>query len=390
MAWTISWSCGTWTDFAASTTRAMSSREISRAFPETATTPRLLKERTAEPESPAKARVICAPAMISASSAERLIASTVESTLMMFPLRAPRCAVEPFPRMSRPPRAFGSPISTQTFDDPMSQDTRKFSGLAIRPISSAVSPGEHHTPVEAQIDRLRLDPARVHLRFHGEQGAYLLRGIDTQDFDRYAQGSIHDTESSGKTPKFRRLSPRRTENFAGASQGARRVGQRSSGAVTMGKSAAASRGSYGAITVPRVSSQNSDEPRRRSDRGSLDDRDAQACGSSLDTVTRSTQGTFSIAAEIGARLSRRGSFPGTERGREHVAGARAAGAFDFEPLEIERRGPEIPVDPSAGGARREHPEERRQAPARARGPRNPRSQEPVGHARSLRYSSPRR
>ena len=112
-------------------TRATSSRVISRSLPATATTPRLLKERTFDPETPTQARAIWTPAMISASSAARLIASIVASTLTMLPLRVPRLAAAPLPMTSSVPLAFCSPISTQILDVPMSQATRKFSGLAI-------------------------------------------------------------------------------------------------------------------------------------------------------------------------------------------------------------------------------------------------------------------
>ena len=70
--------------------------------------------------------------MISASSAARLIASIVASTLMMLPLRVPRLAAAPLPMTSSEPLAFCSPIRTQILEVPMSQATRKFSGLAIR------------------------------------------------------------------------------------------------------------------------------------------------------------------------------------------------------------------------------------------------------------------
>ena len=45
-----------------------------------------------DPEMPTQAREIWTPAMISASSAARLIASIVASTLTMLPLRVPRLA----------------------------------------------------------------------------------------------------------------------------------------------------------------------------------------------------------------------------------------------------------------------------------------------------------
>src|SRR5262244_2604994 len=104
---------------------------MARSFPATATTPRLLNERTFEPETPTHARAIWTPAMISASSAARLIASIVASTLTMLPFRFSRLAEAPLPMTSREPLAPCSPIKTQILDVPMSQETRKLSGLAI-------------------------------------------------------------------------------------------------------------------------------------------------------------------------------------------------------------------------------------------------------------------
>src|SRR6185369_17455339 len=81
---------------------------------------------------PTHDREIWTPAMISASSAALLIASIVASTLTMFPLRVPRLAAAPLPMTSSVPLAFCSPIRTQILEVPMSQATRKFSGLDIR------------------------------------------------------------------------------------------------------------------------------------------------------------------------------------------------------------------------------------------------------------------
>ncbi len=102
----------------------MSSREISRLFAATATTCRLLNDLTAGPATPTTARSIWAPAMISASSVARLIASTVAGTSMIAPLRAPLCAAVPFPMMSIFPAASDSAMRAQTFVDPMSRLTR--------------------------------------------------------------------------------------------------------------------------------------------------------------------------------------------------------------------------------------------------------------------------
>src|SRR5262245_24567001 len=128
-------------------TRPTSSLEISRSLPATATTPRLLKDRTWDPEIPTQEREIWTPAMISASSAARLMASIVASTLMMLPLRVPRFAAAPLPMTSSEPPAFGSPMRTQIFEVPMSQATRKDSGLDmhvdVERVESPESGGGH-------------------------------------------------------------------------------------------------------------------------------------------------------------------------------------------------------------------------------------------------------
>ena len=54
------------------------------------------------------------------------------STLTILPLRVPRLDAAPFPRTSIDPFAFCSPIRTQILDVPMSQATRKLSGLDIQ------------------------------------------------------------------------------------------------------------------------------------------------------------------------------------------------------------------------------------------------------------------
>src|SRR5262249_6859517 len=141
---------------------------ISRSLPATATTPRLLKERTWDPETPTHAREIWTPAMISASSAARLIASIVASTLMMLPLRVPRFAAAPLPMASRDPPAFLSPMRTQILDVPMSQATRKDSGFDIRPprssetVPRAVRADENDAIGKPEIDGPCLPPATLY------------------------------------------------------------------------------------------------------------------------------------------------------------------------------------------------------------------------------------
>src|SRR5262252_9030207 len=191
-------------------TRVTSSLVISRSLPETATTPRLLKERTCEPESPTQAREIWTPAMISASSAARLIASIVASTLMMLPLRVPRLAEAPLPMTSSEPPAFCSPMRMQTLEVPMSQATRKFSGLAIRgsrpseTIPCAVGADENDAIGKTKIDGPRLPPATLHETPRLEQRANLGRRVGPQHANRFSKDRIHHTESPvGERGDFR-------------------------------------------------------------------------------------------------------------------------------------------------------------------------------------------
>src|SRR5215475_6771386 len=193
-------------------TRATSSLVISRSFPATATTPRLLKDRTWEPEIPAQAREIWTPAMISASSAARLMASMVASTLMMLPLRVPRLAEAPLPMTSSAPAAFCSPMRTQILEEPISQATRKFSGLAItRPgggtsetIPCAVRADENDAIGKTKIDGPRLPPATLNEPPRLEQCANLRRRIRPLHANRLSKDRIHHTESPvGERGDFR-------------------------------------------------------------------------------------------------------------------------------------------------------------------------------------------
>src|SRR5215471_2208539 len=149
--------------------------------------------------------------MISASSAARLIASIVASTLMMLPLRVPRLAEEPLPITSSAPAAFCSPIKTQIFEEPMSQATRKFSGLAIRrpdlaseTIPCAVRADENDAIGKSEIDGPRLPPATLNERACIEQRANLCRRIRPLHANRLSKDRIHHTESPvGERGDFR-------------------------------------------------------------------------------------------------------------------------------------------------------------------------------------------
>src|SRR6266508_479760 len=213
-------------------TRATSSLVISRSLPATATTPRLLKERTFDPEAPTQARAICTPAMISASSAARLIASIVASTLTIFPLRVPRLAAAPLPMTSSAPLAPCSPIKTQILEVPMSQATRKLSGFAIfrtpeagrwkaedgrrrtcpgpasdcrlptaacrvsQGIPGAVSAFEQDPIRETKVYGPRLPPAILNETPRFQERADLLRSVKPENSNRPSKDGIHHTETS--------------------------------------------------------------------------------------------------------------------------------------------------------------------------------------------------
>src|SRR5689334_1931257 len=182
-------------------TRATSSLVISRSLPATATTPRLLKDRTCDPEMPTQAREIWTPAMISASSAARLMASMVASTLMMLPLRVPRFAQAPLPMTSRVPEAFCSPMRTQILEVPMSQATRNPSGFDIATATSsetipcAVGADENDAIRKAEIDGPCLPPAILNETARLEQRANLPRGIHPKNAHRSPEDCVHHTET---------------------------------------------------------------------------------------------------------------------------------------------------------------------------------------------------
>src|SRR5215813_6207862 len=192
-------------------TRPTSSLVISRSLPATSTTPRLLKDLTCEPEIPTQAREIWTPAMISASSAARLMASIVASTLMMLPLRVPRLAEAPLPMTSIAPAAFCSPMRTQILEEPMSQATRKFSGFAIRgsdrsseTIPCAIGAHENDAIGKTEIDGLRLPPTTLNEPARLEQCPDLLRSIGSEHANRLSKDRIHHTESAvGERGDFR-------------------------------------------------------------------------------------------------------------------------------------------------------------------------------------------
>ncbi len=122
---------GSATARAASIARLTSSRVISRLRPATATTPRLLNALTCAPDSARCTLSISTPAVSSASSSARLIASAAESTLLTTPRRMPFDSARPMPMMSRPPSSMTSPTITATLAVPTSSPTRYRSLRAI-------------------------------------------------------------------------------------------------------------------------------------------------------------------------------------------------------------------------------------------------------------------
>src|SRR5262245_7020257 len=112
--------------------RLTSSRVISRLRPATATTPRLLNALTCAPDSARYTLSISMPAVSSASSIARLIASAAESTLLTTPRRMPLDSARPMPMMSRLPASMISPTTADTFDVPTSSPTRYLSLRAMR------------------------------------------------------------------------------------------------------------------------------------------------------------------------------------------------------------------------------------------------------------------
>src|SRR5262245_40274647 len=133
---------------------------------------------------PTQEREIWTPAMISASSAARLIASIVASTLMMLPLRVPRLAAAPLPMTSRAAPGFCSPMRTQILEVPMSQATRKDSGFDIKAprfpsetIPCAIGAHENQPIGKTEIDDPSLPPATLHEPTRVQQSANLARGV---------------------------------------------------------------------------------------------------------------------------------------------------------------------------------------------------------------------
>src|SRR4051812_36167357 len=129
----ISRPVGSDTAFAASIARRTSSRVISRFFPATAMTPRLLKPLMCGPDSARCTESISTPAISSASSIAFLIDSTAASRLTTTPRRMPRDSATPSPTISRRSPSRISPTTAVTFEVPTSRPTRYRSLRATLP-----------------------------------------------------------------------------------------------------------------------------------------------------------------------------------------------------------------------------------------------------------------
>ena len=131
--WRISRPLGRDTALAASIARRTSSPEISLFFPETATTPRLLKPLTCAPESPRCTESISTPAVSSAASIACFTDPTAASRFTTTPRFIPCASTTPMPMMSSSPSSMISPTIAVIFDVPTSRPTRYRSLRATYP-----------------------------------------------------------------------------------------------------------------------------------------------------------------------------------------------------------------------------------------------------------------
>ena len=124
---------GSETALAASIARPTSSGVISRFFPATATTPRLLNPFTWGPQSARYTLSISMPAVSSASTTAFLIESTAASRFTTRPRRIPFDSATPMPTMFRLWPSPGSATIAVVFDVPTSRPTRYRSFRATPP-----------------------------------------------------------------------------------------------------------------------------------------------------------------------------------------------------------------------------------------------------------------
>src|SRR5262245_59259898 len=182
--WRISRPLGSATALAASIARRTSSRVISRFFPATATTPRLLNALTCAPDRPRWTESISTPAVSSASSMAFLIDSTAASRLTTTPRRMPFDSASPRPMMSRSPPSVISPTMAAIFDVPTSSPTRYRSlratpflpgGSEDPPYRSFLHWPHVHALIEAQVHVVDLRHAlaqrrrQIHVRLQALQ-----------------------------------------------------------------------------------------------------------------------------------------------------------------------------------------------------------------------------
>ena len=282
--------------------------------------------------------------MISASSAARLIASIVASTLMMLPLRVPRLAAAPLPMTSSAP--CGVLLADQDADlggpdvagdeevlglghqrPGVDGDVGRRRGPSSETIPCAVGADEHDSIGKTEIDGPRLPPATLNETARFEQRANLLRSVPPKNSNRPSKDRIHHTETSvGQRGDFRergkilgRRGAQIFEQTDGFGQSAR--ARRSRARTRSGRLADRRERSGGR---PAPSHQRRSPSRVERDRPPLGDADRETVGKSLRRASRARPRDARRAARRAARgRARRGSAVATAREREDLLGPRA-------------------------------------------------------------------
>src|SRR5215208_1213825 len=178
----ISRPVGNATAFAASIARRTSSRVISRFFPATAITPRLLNPLTCGPESARYTESISMPAISSASSIAFLIESTAASRLTTTPRLMPRDSATPMPTTCRLLSSMPSQTTQTTVDVPTSSPTMYRSLRAT--LSPSAGGADVHAFIEPQIDVVDLGYALA------QRGDQIDVGLDA--FDELFRADMHE------------------------------------------------------------------------------------------------------------------------------------------------------------------------------------------------------
>src|SRR5262245_1327611 len=181
--WRISRPVGSETAFAASMARRTSSRVISRFFPATAITPRLLNPFTCGPESARYTESISMPAINSASSIAFLIESTAASRLTTTPRLMPRDSATPIPTTCRLLSSMPSQTTQTTVDVPTSSPTIYRSLRAT--LSPSAGGADVHAFVESQIDVVNLGYSLAQRRDQIDVGLDALDKLLRADMDEH-------------------------------------------------------------------------------------------------------------------------------------------------------------------------------------------------------------